>query len=119
MAVAQHLHLAARTEGTVAVVKLTGELDLASAQLLEAEIDRPEVSGAPNLLLDLHDLQFIDSTGLRTLFTAHQRASARGQGFALTHGSQQVQRLLAITRMVEHVKVVASPQELAGHSPAA
>lgn len=103
----------------MAVLKLQGELDLASAALLEAEVDRPEVTSAPKLLLDLRDLQFIDSTGLRTLFSAFQRASARGQGFAVTDGSPQVQRLLAITRMGEHMKIVASAQELAGDAPAA
>ena len=100
------------------MLALHGELDLASASLLEAEVDRPEVTAAPNLVLDLRDLQFIDSTGLRTLFSAYQRASARGQGFALTDGSPQVQRLLAITRMGEHMRIVSSPQDLAGDTPA-
>jgi anti-sigma B factor antagonist len=113
VAVAEHLKVVARTEGTVAVLKLQGELDLASAPMLEAEVDRPEVTSAANLLLDLRDLQFVDSTGLRTLFSAYQRASARGQGFAVTDGSPQVQRLLAITRMGEHMKIVSSAQELA------
>jgi anti-sigma B factor antagonist len=102
----------------VAVLKLQGELDLASAALLEAEVDRPEVTNAPNLLLELRELQFIDSTGLRTLFSAYQRASARGQGFAVTDGSPQVQRLLAITRIGEHMKIVASAKELAGDAAA-
>jgi anti-sigma B factor antagonist len=116
--VAQHLQVAVRTEGTVAVIALHGELDLASAALLDAEVDRPEVMSARDVVLDLRDLQFIDSTGLRTLFGAYQRASARGQGFALTDGSPQVQRLLAITRMGEHMTIVSSPQDLAGGSPA-
>ena len=102
----------------MAVLQLQGELDLASAPLLEAEVDRAEVTSAQNLLLDLRELQFIDSTGLRTLFSAYQRASARGQGFAVTDGSPQVQRLLAITRMSEHMKIVASAHELAADSPA-
>ena len=115
---AQHLQVVASTQGPVAVLKLQGELDLASAPLLEAEVDRPEVASAPNLLLDLRELQFIDSTGLRTLFSAYQGASARGQGFAVTDGSPQVQRLLVITRMGEHMKIVGSAQELADDSPA-
>jgi anti-sigma B factor antagonist len=102
----------------VAVLKLQGELDLASAPLLEAMVERPEVTGAPNLLLELRELQFIDSTGLRTLFSVYQRASARGQRFAVTDGSPQVQRLLAITRIGEHMKIVASAGELAAEPDA-
>lgn len=103
----------------MAVVRLRGELDLASAPLLEAEIDRPDVASSPNLLLDLRELQFIDSTGLRTLFIAAQRAASRGQGFAVTGGSPPVQRLLTITRVGDHMKIVGSAQELAGEAPAA
>jgi anti-sigma B factor antagonist len=63
-------------------------------------------------VLDLQDLEFIDSTGLRVLLTAHERSRERGQEFAITPGSQQVQRLLSITRVDEHLRVIASPDEL-------
>jgi anti-anti-sigma factor len=113
MAVQQHLRLDVRVEDGAAVVRLGGELDLASAPALEAAIERPEVSAAQSLVLDLGDLQFIDSTGLRTLFQAHARASQRRQDFAVTRGSEQVQRLLSITGTAEHLRIVDSPEDLA------
>jgi anti-anti-sigma factor len=94
------------------VVGLRGELDLASAPQFESEIDSPDVISCATLVVDLDDLQFIDSTGLRLIFSAHARAQERGQQFAVTRGSEQVQRLLAITRVGEHLRVVGSPQEL-------
>jgi anti-anti-sigma factor len=119
MAVGQHLSVKLSTQGEVVVLALEGELDLASAALLERELERDEISSAPAVLLDLRDLQFIDSSGLRTLFSAHARAHQRRQRFAVTQGSPQVQRLLAITRTGDHLHVVDSPEELRGADPAA
>jgi anti-sigma B factor antagonist len=101
-----------RHEKDRAVLSLRGELDLASAPLLQGEIEGSEVAGAAIVVLDLQDLDFIDSTGLRVLLSAHQRSRERGQQFAITPGSQQVQRLLSITRVDEHLRVIASPDEL-------
>lgn len=116
MAVEQHLRIEVQTHGDVAVVHLDGELDLASAAALEAQLERPEVSEAHGLVLELRALEFIDSTGLRTLFALYERARERGQQFAVTPGSEQVQRLLTITRVREHLRVVESPGDLAPES---
>ena len=99
-------------EQGIAVVHLEGELDLASAPALNAEMDSPQVTSCAKLVLDLRELQFIDSTGLRTIFAALASARGRGQDFAVTQGTAQVQRLLAITGVGEHLRVVGSPQEI-------
>jgi anti-sigma B factor antagonist len=96
--------------GTV-VVRLDGELDLTSAPLLEGEFDNPLVSGANRVVLELSGLEFIDSTGLRAIFNALARSRERAQEFAVTRGSEQVQRLLSITRVGEHLPIVDSPEQ--------
>lgn len=107
----EHLRIEVRQEPDRAVVCLHGELDLASAPLLQSEIENiADDDGA--LVLDLEDLQFIDSTGLRIILATHERSRERGQEFAVTRGSQQVQRLLSITRVGEHLRIVESPDEL-------
>jgi len=94
------------------VLGLQGELDLASAPQFESEIENPEVAACATLVVDLDELQFIDSTGLRLIFSASARAQERGQQFAVTRGSEQVQRLLSITRVDEHLRIVDSPREM-------
>jgi anti-sigma B factor antagonist len=112
VAVQQHLQIDSRREGDMVVVVLQGELDLASAPQFESEIDGPEVGSGTTVVVDLDELRFIDSTGLRLIFAASARAQERGQQFAVTRGSEQVQRLLSITRVDEHLRVVDSPQEM-------
>jgi anti-sigma B factor antagonist len=94
------------------LVQLDGELDLASAPVLEGRLEGPEVAGAATVVLDLREVQFIDSTGLRTIFAAHSRCRQRGQELAVTRGSEQVQRLLSITRVGEHLRLIDTPEEI-------
>jgi anti-sigma B factor antagonist len=112
VAVGEHLRVGVRNHADAVVVALVGELDLASAPLLESEIESAQVADAAGVVLDLRELHFVDSTGLRMIFSAHSRASERGQEFAITRGSEQVQRLLAITRMGEHLRIIDTPEEM-------
>jgi anti-anti-sigma factor len=110
--VQEHLRVDAVREQDRVVLRLSGELDLASAPILVRALEDPEIGAAALLLLDLDELQFVDSSGLRVILLAHEHARERGQDFAITAGSPQVQRLLSITSVTEHLRVVASPDEL-------
>jgi anti-sigma B factor antagonist len=108
MTVDERLQVVTRHEADRVVLELHGELDLAGAPLLAGEIGRAE-SKAPRLLvLDLENLEFVDSAGLRVMLAAHQRAAERGAEFALTPGTPQVQRLLTIAGVGEHLQTLAS-----------
>ena len=69
-------------------------------------------SDAAELVLDLRGLEFIDSTGLRAILLQDKRSTERGQTFALVRGPEQVQRLMNMTRVDEHLKIIASPEEI-------
>jgi anti-sigma B factor antagonist len=101
------------TNGTVAVVAPTGELDLSGATVLEAELDRlaaePELG---TIVLDLRGLEFMDSSGLRLIVMADMRAREAGRRFALVKGTDTVHRVFDITRMSERLDFVASPEDV-------
>ena len=111
MAVQDQLLIGVRLYKGRAVLSLRGELDLASAPLLQAEIESSQISSAAMLVLDLQELKFIDSTGLRVLLAAHESSRERGQQFAVTRGSPQVQRLLSITGVGEHIRIISPDDE--------
>jgi anti-anti-sigma factor len=54
-------------EGEPPVVALRGELDLTGATVLEPLAARLGADGASHVVLDLGGLDFVDSSGLRTL----------------------------------------------------
>jgi anti-anti-sigma factor len=108
----EHLRIDVHHAHDMVVLRLIGELDLAGAPLFQSELDGAEVGASEMVVLDLRELEFIDSTGLRAIFSAHAGALERGQDFAVTRGSEQVQRLLAITRVGEHVRIVDTPEDM-------
>jgi anti-sigma B factor antagonist len=103
------LQIAVQREADRVVVRLEGELDLSNAPLLQSAIDDAELDATAMVVLDLEELQFIDSTGLRIVLELRERSLARGQDFAVTPGSQQVQRLLSVTGVAEHLQTIDAP----------
>jgi anti-sigma B factor antagonist len=114
MGVAEQLRIDSRSEDGRVVIRLDGELDMASAPLLQVALEAAETDATSALVLDLEHLRFMDSTGLRIILLAQARWQSRGQELALTRGSSQVQRLLAVSGVGEHLRVVAAPDELGG-----
>jgi anti-anti-sigma factor len=112
MGVQDHLQIDLSQEEDRIVLALDGELDMASAPLLQSAVEGTESAAKPLLVLDLHRLEFIDSTGLRIILSARKRCGERGQEFAVTRGSQQVERLLSVTGMTSHLRTVTAPGEL-------
>ena len=96
------------TEGGVATVVLGGELDIATAPLLDATLADVERNGTGTVLLDLARVQFIDSTGLRSLLSARQRAEAAGRKLRLANLPVDVERVFDVTG-VRRIFDIASP----------
>ncbi len=91
-----------------------GELDLATVPVLQKRIEAIEPdTTATVVVLDVQALDFIDSTGLRTILSAHARLREHGRELAITRGSPQVQRLLEITRANEYLRVITADELLA------
>lgn len=77
-------------------VALVGELDIATVVLVEAELQRHRAAGFRCFVLDLHQLTFIDSMGLRLLLTWGETPGKDGIDVALIEGPPQVQRIFAL-----------------------
>ena len=94
------------------MIAMSGELDLASSPALQEELDRIASSQSQLLIIDLRELDFMDSTGLSVLVRAHQRAEEQGRQVAMVKGPQQVQRLLSLTGVGDKLTLVDTPEEL-------
>jgi anti-sigma B factor antagonist len=107
-----HFRVEVSNHGRAAVVAVSGELDLASSPALQEELDRLASSDTELLIIDLRELDFMDSTGLSVLVRAHQRAEEHGRQLAMVKGPQQVQRLLSLTGVGDRLTLVDAPEEL-------
>jgi anti-anti-sigma factor len=102
------------TTDEATVLAVSGELDLASSAEFARALEQAAGSDPGLVVLDLREVEFMDSSGLAVLVKAHQRAHDAGQRFGVINGSPQVQRLLSLTGMDERMTMVESPEELLG-----
>jgi anti-anti-sigma factor len=101
-----------KRQGRAAVIAVTGELDLATGPQLEAELHDISASDTELVVVDLRNLEFMDSTGLSIIVRAHQRLTGEGCELGLVRGSPQVQRLLDLTGVADRIALVTQPEEL-------
>ena len=109
-----HFRVEVQNQDQATVIAVSGELDLASSPALQEELDRVSASESDLLIIDLRDLDFMDSTGLSVLVRAHQRAEQEGRRLAMVKGPQQVQRLLSLTGVADRLTLVDAPEDLIG-----
>jgi anti-sigma B factor antagonist len=80
----------------VALLRLTGELDLANTPALSALVDEALDGGWTRILVDLRAATFCDSTGLSAFVRGHHRATAAGGWFRVYGAWGTVARVLNI-----------------------
>ena len=86
-----------------AVLRLRGELDMDSASMFAEAARLVLVHEIPTLVLDLSDLDFIDSSGLREFVVAFKRQREIGGDLVLRAPTTQVRRVLDIVGLSEMV----------------
>jgi anti-sigma B factor antagonist len=88
------------------IVSIAGEVTFSNVNGLGRELAAALQAGARNLVVDLREVAFIDSSGLSALLTANAHARERGGAVALVHGAEPpsifrfrgVERLLSLYR---------------------
>jgi anti-sigma B factor antagonist len=94
-----------RTEATSTghVMWLAGELDLASSGVLDTAIAELCTDGAERIVVEMGELEFMDSTGLRSVLVGQELCEVNGCELLIGELSAQVQRLLEISGVGEKV----------------
>jgi anti-anti-sigma factor len=90
-------------------VALKGELDIASAPEFEEGLAKVEVSAPGVLVLDLRQVEFIDSTGLRAVIAADERARSAGRRLVIVKGTAAVERVFSVTQLDQRLDIVDDP----------
>ena len=83
------------------VVRIVGELDLSGCPDLDVALDAAEQTQAGRIILDLEELTFIDSIGLRTLLQASRRSASNGNRLQVTRGKGHPAKMFRLTGLDE------------------
>ncbi len=93
-------------EGAVRVT-VEGELDVATADALDAKLAEAEARVTPMIVVDLAQVEFMDSTALQVLLKAEARSRRDGRRLRLSPPSSQVQRLFEAAGVLDRLPLPA------------
>ena len=97
------------------IVRLDGALDLSSTVEVDAALARAFDDSPAGVRLDLQDVTFLDSSGLRGVIKALRLAEERNIAFEIVPGPSAVQRVFRVTGVADRVTFVSAD----GSSPLA
>ena len=91
---------------TTAEVVLSGELDISTYEDALAQLEAAERSAPELLVVDLAGLRFVDSTGVRLILSADERARETGRRLALRLGDGPARRVFTALGLVDRFEVL-------------
>jgi anti-sigma B factor antagonist len=101
----QEFHTDVSSLGTETVVALSGELDVASSQGFTEQLISLIEGGTTELVIDLAQLAFIDSTGLSAILQANRKLGGKGQ-LVLREPTPLVRQVLEVTGLTAALRIV-------------
>jgi anti-sigma B factor antagonist len=87
------------------VIRVGGELDLATVPALEEELQAAIAGESPRVVVDLSGLEFIDSTGIAVLVQAMAQNNGSSRLRFVPSRAQGVIRVLEMTGVAEHMEL--------------
>lgn len=90
-----------RQDGEITVVEIRGEVDLYTAPRLREQLESLVDTEEPRLVVDLAELDFIDSTGLGVLVAALKKARERGGDMVLRNAGRSTHKILEIAGLTK------------------
>lgn len=115
------LEVATHRRGGLGVAMLSGELDIYTVPVFRREVDD---SGCTGVVLDMHQVRVLDSSGLGAIISLRSRLPAGGPGVAIAGATAPVMRVFDITgtrqsfafgddvdALVEGMQLTAAPGE--------
>ncbi|MGA8533945.1 MAG: STAS domain-containing protein [Candidatus Tumulicola sp.] len=104
------IDLKSENRGAALLFKLRGSLDLATSPTVRAALaDAQETK--KDVVVDLTQLEFLDSTGLGALIGAHRRAAEHDASLRLVVHEGPILRLLTITGLIRILSVYHSVED--------
>jgi anti-sigma B factor antagonist len=86
---------------------LIGEIDLANAATVEADMQRAVDTSEADLVVDCHQLTFMDSSGIHLLERTKKRLQDSGRDLRIVHAGRSPRRVFEILGLLEELRVDA------------
>ena len=104
-----------RVEDSLLIARLTGEVDISNAASIEDAIATATPNQAVAIILDLSDLEYIDSAGISLIYRLREKLQVRGQDLKLVIPTDSpAADALRLAGVAPHLQIMESIQEARG-----
>ena len=100
-----------RTEGQAARIELTGRLDSAGVETIEAKLTASIRNGTEPVLIDLTAVSFVGSLGIRLLISCHRVLQRQDRRMAMFGAQPQVAEVFETVALSDLIPVAANEHE--------
>lgn len=104
------MNIEVRTEGNIAVAVISGEIDSKTAPQAQAEL-MPVTEKYNKLVLDMSNVTFLSSAGLRTLLLLYRQTTAKNGKVVLVGLSEEIKDTMSMTGFLKFFVVSNSLEE--------
>lgn len=104
-----------RTEAGVPVLGVAGEVDVFTAPEFKDAINEAIESGLVDLVIDLSQVSYMDSSGFGILLSATKRVRPKGGSINLVGSNEAIERMMKITRLDTVFNLYKTVDEAAAH----
>jgi anti-anti-sigma factor len=105
------LHTSDEPSGRLA--SLSGEIDLSTVEAAGERLREAIGQDDGAVVIDLREVTFLDSSGLRLLLQLNRELSEAGRRLVIVQGPRRVARVFELTGAESELEVVSDPAELA------
>jgi len=107
-----HTNVTVDADHSVARIALVGALNTETAPGFEQRLEEVVAAGHQLTVLDMKDLDYISSAGLRVIFKAAKQAKAAGRRMAAANRKPHIDKVFEILKALPDMAVFANDQEL-------
>jgi anti-anti-sigma factor len=101
------------------MIKLSGEMDAAAAASVQTEIDKLIQDGCVGLTLDMSEVKYIDSSGIRVLLGTYKKLAKQAGKMNLLKPSEPVVMILELADLTDILKIFDSKDDAIADLPKA
>lgn len=100
-------------KGSLCIIRYSGELTLEVIDKLKQQLQEYlATEECPNLVMDLSQTVFLDSSGIGFLVHLNNRKKSSNKTFYLLSPSPQVRKTLSLVKLIEYFKIIDKEQDL-------
>lgn len=94
-------------DGKNLIIAISGRLDTVTAPELEKELSDSAIDGAETVTLDMSELEYVSSTGLRVILVLHKNVSKFGGALKIINVNSMIMELFKMTGMSDYLDIQA------------